>query len=91
MSTTITRYLDLIGQQLTSAPMWIQVAVVLAGSVPLCLVLAFVLLRIIDVAGARTYRLFNGVALERRVDRVRSKPAEHKPRTTRIVIEEEPR
>ena len=34
MMSTITRYLDLVGQQLTSAPMWIQVIAVLGGTGP---------------------------------------------------------
>ena len=102
MMLTITRYLDLVGQQLTSAPMWIQVIAVLGGTVPLCLFLAFALLRAIDIAGARTYRLFNGQELLRRptVHRgrevregaaQRNRPAGVRPGGSRIVVNEEPR
>lgn len=102
MMSTITRYLDLVGQQLTSAPMWIQVIAVLGGTVPLCLFLAFALLRVIDIAGARTYRLFNGQELLRRPAVrggrevregavQRNRPAGVRPGGSRIVINEEPR
>ena len=101
MMSTITRYLDLVGQQLTSAPMWIQVIVVLGGTVPLCLFLAFALLRAIDIAGARTYRLFNGQELLQRPTvrgrevregtAQRNRPAGVRPGGSRIVINEEPR
>ena len=102
MMLTITRYLDLVGQQLTSAPMWIQVIVVLGGTVPLCLFLAFALLRAIDIAGDRTYLLFNGQELLRlpvvhRGREVREGAAQRnspdgvRPCGSRIVINEEPR
>ncbi|QGU01588.1 hypothetical protein CKALI_03525 [Corynebacterium kalinowskii] len=45
---------------ITSAPLWIQAPIVVAVAVVLCGVLAFFFLRLIDIAGAKTYQWFEG-------------------------------
>ncbi|MEJ5998479.1 hypothetical protein [Corynebacterium sp. H130] len=45
---------------ITSAPLWLQAPLVVAVSVLLCGVLAFLLLRVIDVVGGHTHRWFEG-------------------------------
>lgn len=59
VASAFTEFVDKLGQQLTSAPIWVQIPIVLGVVVPLCTVLAIVLIRGIDVIGARAYRWFN--------------------------------
>lgn len=59
ISQPVVDALDWIGHELTGTPLWIQAPVVLATVVLLCAFSAFVLLRAIDMLGARMYPLFH--------------------------------
>ncbi|WJZ03316.1 hypothetical protein [Corynebacterium freiburgense] len=60
ISKPVVDAFDWIGHQLTGIPLWIQAPTVIAVVVLLCAFSAFVLLRAIDILGARAYPLFNG-------------------------------
>ncbi|MDO4687116.1 MAG: hypothetical protein Q4A92_11280 [Corynebacterium sp.] len=52
--------IDWIGHQLTGIPLWIQAPTVITVVIFMCALLAFALLRAIDILGARAYPLFHG-------------------------------
>ncbi|APT85207.1 hypothetical protein [Corynebacterium aquilae] len=86
--------LDGIAQWLTGLPLVWQTIVVVLTAIPMCAILAIVLLRAIDVAGALTYKWFNPGHTT--AERVRLIPARkvtkgHKPAAeTRVVINTPP-
>ena len=91
-SRSLTGVMDHLAQWLTGLPLFWQTLVVSAVAIPMCGLLAVVLLRLIDVAGALTYKLFNpGVDDVPKVRLIPVRRQKAKRSGSRIVINTEPR
>ncbi|PRQ10876.1 hypothetical protein C1Y63_09030 [Corynebacterium sp. 13CS0277] len=91
MTRGITPVLDAIAQWLTGLPLVWQTLVVAAVAIPACGVLAVLLLRAIDVAGAATYKLFNHADAPTAKLRIIPARRGHTTPGTRVVVDTPPR
>lgn len=80
--------LDWVAQHVTSADLFIQTPLVFFPSLVMCVVLAFVLVRVVDVVGYLLYPLFHPG--QPRPSRAKVVGTGFTPGTVRIVIDEQP-